>query len=253
MIEQQLMNNKPIFEQLWDITKQLKQKLEARFELNPNPSTQDLQSYSSMTEEAQGSLNTFSGSEIDWLVHSWIRDSKSGFSNMHLSIWLKPHIRVPHLSYAFGTFPQLFFYMDYIPRTDLYTDLEYLDCYYEPMNQTYLTLQADSRLKPFVSKTLYMRQAQSQTSLCYTCSATDDTITLLSSIAHEMMERWLNWVDEAEAVAESERTALFERDFIIRRAIAERDPQNQFGVQLFGAELTDRLVRSLWGGDRIRQ
>lgn len=33
--------------------------------------------------------------------------------------------------------------MDYIPRTDLFTDLEYLDRYYETVNQTYLTLQAD--------------------------------------------------------------------------------------------------------------
>jgi hypothetical protein len=66
-----------------------------------------------------------------------------------------------------------------------------------------------------------------------------------------MIDRWLDWVDEAEPVAESERTALSERDLFVRRTVAERDPDNQIAVRLFGAEMTDKLVRSLWGGERI--
>ena len=53
---------------------------------------------------------------------------------MHLTIWLDQQIRVPHLAYAFATVPHLFFYMDYIPRTDLFTDLEYLDRYFRVMS-----------------------------------------------------------------------------------------------------------------------
>ncbi len=142
------------------------------------------------------------------------------------------------------------FYIDYIPRTDLFVDLEYLDRYYEPVNQTYLKLRADVRLEPYVSKTLYIRQVQSSTSLCYTCPATAEMIALLHTVAHEMMDRWLIWVDEAEPVVESERAVLFERDLIVRRAMAERDPDNQIAVRLFGAEMTEALIRALWGGDR---
>lgn len=126
-----------------------------------------------------------------------------------------------------------------------------MDRYYEPVNQAYLALQSDSRFEPYVSKTLYIRQAQSHTSLCYTCPVTNETLGLLQAVAHEMMDRWLFWVDEAKPVAESERAALSERDLLVRRVIAEHKPDNQIAVRLFGAEMTDKLVRSLWGGDRI--
>lgn len=251
MIEQQPnVDNTFLFEQLWGITNELRQKLDARFTLHPEPSTKSLQSYSAMTGEAHGSLNTFSGDEIDWLVHSWLRDRQSGFSNMHLTVWLRSHIRVPHFAFVFATVPHLFFYMDYVPRTDLLTDLEYLDRYYEPVNQTYLNLQADSRFQPYISKNLYMRQAQSHTSLCYTSQATQENISVAQTVAHEMIDRWLKWVDEAEPVPEDAQAALSERDLFVRRAVAERDPDNKIGVRLFGEELTEKLVRSLWGGDR---
>ncbi|MBV8885057.1 MAG: hypothetical protein JO235_13820, partial [Chroococcidiopsidaceae cyanobacterium CP_BM_RX_35] len=103
MVDQQpKVDNTPVFEHLWGITKELRQKLDARFELQPDASTKDLKSYSATTGSAIGSLNTFSGSEIDWLVHSWLRDPDSGFSNMNLSIWLGPQRRVPHLAFAFA-------------------------------------------------------------------------------------------------------------------------------------------------------
>ncbi|AFZ24848.1 Red chlorophyll catabolite reductase (RCC reductase) [Cylindrospermum stagnale PCC 7417] len=244
-------DNTAIFEQLWGITNELRQKLDARFQVHPDPSTKNLQSYSALTGKAHGSLNTFSGEEIDWLVHSWLRDPQSGFCNMHLSIWLKPHIRVPHLAFAFATVPKLFFYMDYIPRSDLFTNLDYLDRYYEPVNKTYLEFLGDSRFQQYISKTLYIRQAQSHTSLCYTSPVTEETIAVVNTVAHEMMDRWLTWVDEAESVPDDQRAALSERDLIVRRAIAQRDPDNQIAVRLFGEELTDKLVRSLWGADRI--
>ncbi len=50
---------------------------------------------------------------------------------------------------------------------------------------------------------------------------------------------------------EDAREALAARDLLVRRNSAERDPGNIFVAQMFGSELTDKLVRSLWGGDRI--
>ncbi|PMB52007.1 red chlorophyll catabolite reductase [Fischerella thermalis CCMEE 5201] len=249
MVEQQTnLDNIPVFEQLWGITNELREKLDTRFQLHPNHITQELQSYSSLTGEAHGSLNIFSSSEIDYLIHSWLRDSNTGFSNTCLTIWLGSQTRVPHLAYEFAIVPHLLFYMDYIPRSDLSIDLEYLDRYYEPVNKRYLELQADPCLEAFISKNLYIRQVQSPASLCFTSRVTDKTITLLRTIAHEMMDRWLNWVDRAEPVAAEEQPALAARDLFIRRTIAERDPGNQIAVQLFGAEMTDKLIRALWGG-----
>ncbi|MEH2043265.1 red chlorophyll catabolite reductase [Nostoc sp.] len=255
MLEQQPnVGSTTLFEQLWGLTNELCQKLEARFQLHPDPSVENLQQYSSLDGNMKGSLTAFSGKEIDWLVHSWLGNpEKSNFSTMRLTTWLKSHIQVPHLAFEFGTLPNgnILFYIDYIARTELLTDLAYLDRYYEPVNQTFLKLQSDSRLKVFTSKSLYIRLFQSPVSLCYTGAPTFETLELTRTLAHETLDRWLTWVDAAEPVPEDAREALASRDLALRRISAERDPGNKFAAQMFGSELTDRLVRSLWGGDRI--
>ena len=43
----------------------------------------------------------------------------------------------------------------------------------------------------------------------------------------------------------------YARDLAVRRNVADRDPANAMGVRFFGEEMTERLVRSLWGGDRV--
>lgn len=249
MDESPVIDNTAVYPRLWGIVGELRAKLEARFELRRDPSTAALAEYGA-PGVADGSLNTFTGPEIDWLVHSWIGNPKTGFCNMHLTTWLKPHTRVPHLGLAMGTIPDVFFYMDYIPRADVWTDLTYHDKYYEPVNARYIALHSDSRFTPFTSKTLYMRTGQSVTSLCFTCKPTEETLGVIRDAAHEMLDRWLTWVDAGEAVPETDQLALAERDLFIRRAIAERDPANAMGVRLFGAAMTEKLVRGLWGGDR---
>lgn len=249
MINQQPdIENTDVFEQLWGITNELRQKIAARFELHPDRSTQDLQEFSSSDRVFQGSLSAFSGREIDWLVHARLK--KPNFGTMRLTTWLGSHIRVPHLAFEFGSFGNLFFYMDYIPRSDLLTDLESLDRYYEPLNQKFLTLQADSRLSSFTSKSLYIRSFQSPTCLCYTCPASEDSLELIRTLGVEMLDRWFNWIETAELVPENERDALAKRDLFLRRTIAERDPGNHSMAQILGSEWTDKLVRGLWGGDR---
>ncbi|MBD2516655.1 red chlorophyll catabolite reductase [Nostoc sp. FACHB-973] len=248
------LDNKAVFEQLWEITKELRQKLEARFELNPDPSVEDLQQYSSLDGNINGSLSAFSGTEIDWLVHSWLGNpEKSKFSTMRLTTWLASHIQVPHLAFEFGTLPNadILFYIDYIPRTELLTDLAYLDRYYEPVNQAFLQLQEDARLKAFTSKSVYVRLFQSPVNFCYTGAPTSDTLEITRAVAHQTLERWLTWINTAEPVSEDSRTTLANRDLLLRRTAAERDPGNKFAAQLFGTPLTDKLIRSLWGGDRI--
>ncbi|MEH1906423.1 MAG: hypothetical protein V7L05_10180 [Nostoc sp.] len=109
-------------------------------------------------------------------------------------------------------------------------------------------MQSDSRLKVFTSKSVYVRLFQSPVSLCYTGAPTFDTLELTRTLAHETLDRWLTWVDAAEPVPEDARDALAARDLSLRRISAELDPGNKFAAQMFGSELTDRLVRSLWGG-----
>lgn len=240
-------DNASTFARLWTITQELRQKIEASFELRPDSAIEDLQNYSSSDGNVKGSLNAAFGLPIERLVHGWLGNpEQSSFSTMRLTVWLGAHILVPHLAFEFGALPDLFFYIDYIPRSDLLVDLDSLDRYYEPINQSFLTLQADPLLSPFTSKSLYIRQFQSPVSLCYTCMATEETLELIRTVSHEMLDRWLTWVQEAEPVAAAAQTALRNRDLFIRRTSAERDPGNKLAMQMFGTELTEKLIRGLW-------
>lgn len=246
------INTTDTFNQLWEIYAKLREKINRRFELHPDASTADLQPYEGLEgTQAKGFLSGWSGPEIDWMVHSWVGNPRFSFSNMHLTLWLGPQTNVPHLAFALGTVPDIFFYMDYVPRVDLMIDVDYLDRYYEPVNERYLNVRQKSDLALFTSKSLYVRQALSETVFCYTCPPTPENLTFVHDLAHEMLDRWLIWLDEAKPLPAEERPAMAARDLTLRRHIAERDPANSVGEKLFGKSLTDRLVRALWGGDRV--
>ena len=241
------------FERLWSITEELMVKIRARFELTRDPSTEDLESYKGDADFPSGRLAAYSGPQIDWLVHSWIGNPPRGFTNMHVTVWLGPQIDVPHLGIAWGTLPDLWFYIDYNPRSDLMLDTEALDKYYAPMNEEFLELRADDGLAPFTSKALYVRQALSDVATCFTVPETvydEARLEQISELAHRRVDEWLAFVDAAEPVPEERRAQLAADDLTRRRNIAERDPANIMAVRFFGEELTDRLVRALWGGDR---
>lgn len=242
------VNNEDTFERLWGLMGGLRQKVNARFNPEPHPATKKFAAYHSLDGNASGSLNGFTAKEIEWMIHSRIGNPKYSFSNAHLTVWLKPHTNAPHWGMAMGTIPDVFVYIDFIPRVDLWTDLNYLDRYYEPLNEIFIKVRSHPLLSPFISKTLYMRQAQSQTSLCFTCKPSEEAFALIEQTAHDLMDRWLTCVDQGEAVPAAQQQTLRERDRLIRRAIAERDPANPMGVRLFGEQMTDELVKGLWGG-----
>ncbi|NWG33445.1 MAG: red chlorophyll catabolite reductase [Chloroflexi bacterium] len=241
------------FGKLWNITRELSEKLTARFELHPDGSTAPFAHYQSLDGEARGSLNTFYGPEIDWLVHSHIGNPKHSFTNMHFTVWLGPQIKTPHFGMAMGTMPDIFLYFDYVPRVDLMVDLDYLDKYYEPTNAKWREFQDNPEYRPFVSRSLYMRQSVSQVGFVYLVKPSDKAVSEIRELAHWMFDNWLRHVNEAPPTPASERAALAARDLHIRRAIAERDPANLVGEQLFGKEMADKLVRGLWGGDRLSE
>lgn len=241
------------FGKLWEITRELAEKLVARFELTPDGSAEKFASYTSLDGNAKGSLNTFVGPEIDWFVHSHIGNPKHSFTNMHFTVWLGPQTRAPHFGMAMGTMPDIFFYFDYIPRTDLMVDLDYLDRYYQPVNAKWREFQDNPAYRPFISRDVYMRESVSQTGFVYLTPPSDKAIGEIRELGHWMFDGWVKNINETPATPESERAALAARDLKIRRAIADRDPANIVGEQLFGKETADALVRGLWGGDRLSE
>ncbi|MFD3869447.1 hypothetical protein [Streptomyces sp. NPDC058623] len=237
---------------LWrELLEELKEKVAARFELHRDPSTEELQSFGS-ADGPRGSLAGFTGPEVDWMIHSWVGDPAGGFVNLHLTVWLGPHIRVPHLGLALLCWPGGWFYIDSVPRTSLVADSDYFDRYYAPAEERWLSVREEYEdLAWFTSRTGFIRGSLSPTAYCYSMPRDEQHVQLVHRLMHEHVDRWLRWVDEAEPVEEEERSTLAELDVNIRRNIVERDPANIMAVRFFGERTTEKLVRALWGGDRV--
>ncbi|MGJ8668763.1 MAG: hypothetical protein ACSHXK_04665 [Oceanococcus sp.] len=243
------LDRQSTFDALWALTGELMQRVQERFELNLDPSCEDLMPYQG-NDGANGYLATYAGPKVDWLVHSWTGNPKASFTNMHLTIGLGPHIDAPHFGFALGTLPDFFVYMDYLPRRDMWANPEYGDQYYGKANEAYLDMQADKNFRPFISRDFYTRAAQSPASLCFGAEVNDENFAVIRERAHAHLDTWFDLVDAATEVPVEERSALAERDLSVRRSITVRDPANVVVERLFGEELGARLVTQLWGGDR---
>ena len=247
------VDNRETFDQLWTILSEMDEKIRARFELERDPCSDrflDYKNIAQSAEGAEGSLKTYSGPEVDWYVHSYIGSPESTFTNMHITISLGPQVLVPNFGFALGTVPDLFMYMDYLPRVDLLANIDYADKYYGEVNEEFLSLQEDDRFNPFISRDLYTRIAMTPTAVGYTAGKDAAVIEKVRDIALSRLERWLKWVDEAPLTAPEDRAAIAERDETIRRNICERDPANNLGDRLFGEEASAAMVATLWGGTR---
>lgn len=247
------VDNRQTFGKLWTILEEMNDKITARFELTQDPCSKRFESYQDIATSAagaEGSLRTYSGPEVDWYVHSYIGSPESTFTNMHITLSLGPQYLVPNFGFALGTIPDLFMYMDYIPRVDLINNIDYVDRYYTDVNEEFLDLQSDSRFRPFISRDLYTRVAMTPTAVGYSALADDMVIEKIRGIAHARLDRWLQWVDTATETPIEIRQQISQRDQRIRQNICERDPANNLGDKLFGKENAEEMVTTLWGGNR---
>jgi hypothetical protein len=224
----------------------LARKLYAAFDVTHHPSATPYRTYGTPTG-LRGAMAALSGGGLDWVIDSWIANPERGFSNHHLTVWLPPTVKVPHFGFAIGTIPELFCYLDLVPRADLWVDTAELDRYHAVYNQRLLEVTRDPRFKPFISQEIYIREALSPIGLCVTTEVSREMIDHCFDLASEQLDRWIGWVKDAPSVPAADRSALARRDRFVRRTICERDPANIIAERLLGKELTESLVQVMWG------
>ena len=242
-----------IFAEWTDIIDGLKEKVMARFDLERDPSTEELEAFASDVDGGpSGSVRAYTGPDVDWMIHSHMQNKGLGFVNVHLTIWLGPHIDVPHFGMALGAFPQGWMFMDSVPRKLIPTDLDYYKKYYEPFNAEWEQIHKNTPgVEEFVSRDAFVRATYSPTAWSFMGPGSQELFDLARTTANAHLDRWLQWVDEAVEVPADKRAELAANDLATRRNIAELDPANVVAVRYFGEERTDQLVRALWGGDRV--
>jgi hypothetical protein len=225
----------------------LAERLYTALPVTPHPLAARYHRYGSTDGRMTGELQAYTGDRLDWVIDSFIAAPAMGFCNHHLTIWLPPTLKVPHLAFAVGTIPQLFFFCDLVPRADLWVDEAELDTYHARFNERFLAMTADTRFRPFVSKELYIREAISPIGLCVEGQVTTDNIEHVLALAADTLDTWIDWVRTAPTVPPALRAALGARDEKVRETICRRDPANIVAERVLGKEVTDDLVRILSG------
>jgi hypothetical protein len=250
--ERPAVDNTEVFQQLRAIQSNLWARITARFpDLTMDDSTREFQPYHSLDKSAKGELAGYTSREVDWAVCSWVGNPQQSFCNMHITVWMKPHTRLPHLAFACGTFPVFFFLLDYIPRVEPTLEPAYLQKYLEPANARYLEMQKDKRFMPFISQSVFVRCAVSSIGLNFIAPpGAPGAVETFAQLADEHFTRWLDWSNQADGAPPEQQAAIAARDLAIRRNTAELDPANIVVEKIYGKELVDKLVKGLWGGDR---
>ena len=240
---------------LWGILSEAKDKITAELDVQPYPSGEGLEYWTSEDGGYEGSLNPYVGDPdngVEWLVHSWIGNRKNSILDMNLQVWLGPHIDVPHLVLVFGTVPNVFHFSDVVPRRDPMVDVDYLNKYFEPENQKWLDLRGDDRFLWSVSHGTYMRAFNSPIANSYMATCSDaEAVERFGEAVRDRVDTWLQWVRDAEPVPAEERAALRQRDHQVREYGYTMDPMNELSKKFLGEQRVNELVATRAGLDQI--
>ena len=231
------------WERCWNILTDIKAKIASRFpELEFDPSCEGREYYTSPNGEFEGSFSAWNGGDCEWLVNSWLGNRKASILDMNATAFLGQNTDVPHFIMVFGTIPKLFFYFDFTPRRNLMTDTDYLDKYYESINEDYLALRGNSNFQWSVSHGPYMRALTNPSTQSLMGDLNDENLDALEQYAYKMLEYWLSWYDNASPVPEAERNELQQYDHRVRTLGYERDPMNKLAEQVFGADKVEDML-----------
>lgn len=243
------VNNTEVFHYLLNVREQAWDIIRSSLNLREDRACQDIQNIPDLQGNIVGNIHTYTGDRIDWIVRSWIGKPETGFTNIHLTCWVNEEIDVPHLGLALGTAPDVFCYVDFLPRYDAPVSFDHLNQYHEPMNETWIALRRHPAYKTFNPVHLYTRSTLSPIAVCGLLPFADFK-ALVEPVMLQYVRKWVELVQTAQPISPEKRPALRQRDEILRRTIVEKDPANILADRMLGVPMRERLVRILHAAER---
>jgi hypothetical protein len=226
------------WERCWNIHGKIHDRILKYFgDAKLHPISEGAEYYTSADKQMEGSFYGYTGGGIDWYVRSWLGNRKASIIDMNINVALSQHIKVPNLMIIFGTVPNLLFYADYVARSDVKVDEDYVQKYYEgEANQDYIDFRANTDFVWSASHGPAIRGMQSPICSSYITDLTDEHIDQCEAYLEKFVDRWFHMVDEALEVPQEERDALQSYDFTYREYTNRSDPMNVLAERIFGAE-----------------
>lgn len=242
------------FEYLLAFRNRAWREISNRLSITEDLACADIHEFNDLDGNKVGNMRTYTGdqSPIDWVIRSNIGDPKKTFSNIHLTVWNDETVEVPHLGSAFGTLPDVFFYVDLMPRYDLLCHPQHLDQFLERLNDSHLVINKAilaAGITPFVPAMSFIRASLSP---CALAGVVPLEFFKKSVEPHlwDAYQYWIELMEHAQTTPQEYRAELKARDQLIRNNIVELDPANPIAVRLVGQDMTDRLVRILSAKER---
>ena len=239
------------WKRLWGIQTGIIERVRDRFDVSKHPSCEGREYFTSKDEKMEGSFTGYSGTEVEWLVHSWIGNRKASILDINATVFLGQQTNIPHLIVIFGTVPKLFFYADYTPRVDIRTDIDYVRRFYEPANAECLKFRSNPNWTWSVSHGTYLRGLLSPICLSMIGELNDENIDTCEAYLGPFLDRWFKWQDEVEPLPESERPAQRAHDHRVRELGYREDPMNALVVPVFGEAEFNRMLDLRMGKEQM--
>mmetsp|Transcript_28007 Transcript_28007/g.86633 ORF Transcript_28007/g.86633 Transcript_28007/m.86633 type:complete len:368 (+) Transcript_28007:875-1978(+) len=264
--------NKPIYDELWTIIHDdLLAACEARAGVRPAPTwfSSDKAPHAFATDDGAcaGEVAAYSGGPIDWVTTCKFFSSTLGFGNMRIDGWLDRSSRAPHLAvHLCIVFNVLFIYVTLVPRTNLVLDDAYNDFIYgdpkaslgdRSLNDIHNDCIDARDFKAYHSKSHVVKAFMTApTTLLYTVKHNKKNFELIREISKNYTNYWLDLAlgevdDPGGVLSKGVTTDVVQRELLqtdVRtRQFCGRDPDTKNVANIFGLELTDKLVRTLWG------
>jgi hypothetical protein len=232
------------WERCWNIHGKIHDRILKQFpDAKLHPISEGAEYYTSADEAMEGSFYGYTGGGIDWYVHAWLGNRKASIIDMNINVTLSQNIKVPNLMIIFGTVPNLLFYADYVSRSDLKVDEDYVQKYYEgEANQDYLDFRANTDFVWSASHGPAIRGMQSPVCSSYITELNDEHIDQCEAYLEKFVDRWFRWVEEALEVPQEERDALQNYDFTYREYTNRSDPMNVLAERIFGADEAKHML-----------
>jgi len=264
--------NRPVYDKLWTIIEDdlLAMVKESVPELSPRRtwfsepgSTPEPYTFATADGKCDGTVSCYKGGRIDWITTCKFFSNKLGFGNMRIDGWTNRDTRAPHMAvHLCIVFNVIFIYISLVPRANLLFDDEYNDYVYgtpkealngKQLNDLHIQCVEDKAFKQYVSKSHVVNAFMvAPTTLLYTIPYNKKNFNKVRDLSIGYVRTWLDMLAEEDGplmkgVDSKETQAELLRLDVRTRQFCGRDPDTKNVVGIFGPEVTDKLVRTLWG------
>ena len=264
--------NKPVYEALWKIieddllqmVKEYEPTLEQRRTWFTEPGAAPAaHTFTTEDGKCEASVAGYKGGRIDWITTCKFFSSELGFGNLRIDGWANRETRAPHVAvHLCIVFNVLFIYIGCPPRTNLVLDDAYNDHVYgsgrdsiggKSLNDLHVQCVEDKKFKQYVSKSHVVNAFMvAPTTLLYTIPMSKKNFGKVRELSMQYMRAWLEMLSETDGVLmEGIETKEVQKELLqldVRtRQFCGRDPDTKNVANIFGLEMTDKLVRTLWG------